>query len=75
MYFEIDYEDRDLRYPLIHSYEYHGLSADCAGSYEFRILRADGLLLIEETGLESMADADELAVLLKEWARRNPGLA
>lgn len=75
IYFEIYYEDRDLRYPMIHSYEYCGLSADSPESYEFRILGSDGILLMEERGLESIADADGLAVLLKEWARRNPDLA
>ena len=75
IYFEVFYEDEDLRYPMVHSYEYSGVSEYRPGSYEFRILGSNDLILKKEDELESIEDVDELVVLLKQWARQNPDLA
>ncbi|QNT25385.1 hypothetical protein C2I38_25345 [Ralstonia solanacearum] len=75
IYFDIYFEDPDLRYPMIHSYEYSGVSDYRAGSYEFRILGSDEILLIKEEELEDIVDVEGLAVQLKEWARQNPDLS
>lgn len=75
IYFDIAYEDDDLRYPIVHSYEYCGLSEKRNGFHQFRCLGSDDSLWVKYEDLEFIADVGEIVASLKEWAQRNPNLA
>ena len=74
VYFEILYEDENLRYPMIHAYEYKGTSNFGAEQHEFRIIGTNDLLTKSEEELESIENSSELFASLNEWITRNPNL-
>lgn len=72
VYFDIYYEDENLRYPFIHSYEYCGRSE--RGDYEFRQIGTGDYCRFGEESVKSMERVDELWASLSKWGRENPDL-
>lgn len=72
IYFQIYYEDEDLRYPFVHSYEYCGRTE--RGKFEFRHVGTGDYYMLDEASLESVEGMDQFVTSLKEWAQQNPDL-
>lgn len=75
IYFGITYEDDDLTYPIVHSYEYLGLSKRRPTVHEFRCLGSNDSYLVTDDELEFISSTNEIVLLLQEWAIRNPRLS
>jgi hypothetical protein len=75
IYFGFSYEDDALKYPIIHSYEYRGLSKQQSGHHHFRCIGSNDAFLITDEDLEFISATYEISELLSAWADRNPHLA
>jgi hypothetical protein len=75
IYFGLAYEDDDLKYPIVHSYEYLGLSGGSSDVHSFRFLGTGDLLELTDGQLDLIFGVDGLKEALKAWARENPALA
>lgn len=75
IYFGLAYADDDLKYPIVHSYEYLGLSGESSDIHTFRFLGTGDLLELTDGQLDLISGVDELKEALAVWARENPELA
>ena len=75
IYFGLAYEDDDLKYPIVHSYEYLGLSEKHPDTHKFRNLGSNDHDLVKDEELEFILDTEDVAKMLQEWARKNPKLS
>lgn len=74
IYCGLAYEDDDLRYPIVNTYEYLG-TAGGKGMHEFRFLGSGDFLELADDQLNLISGIAELSELLRGWARENPTLA
>jgi hypothetical protein len=75
IYFGIAYEDDALKYPIIHSYEYLGLSDEQPEVHAFRFLGSGDSLELTDGQLDLIFGPNELMRSLQRWARENPTLS
>jgi hypothetical protein len=75
IYFGVGYEDDGLRYPIVHSYEYVGVSSSRPGIHLFRFVGTGNSLELADSQLDLISTVDGLTRILREWAARNPTLA
>lgn len=76
IYFGVVYEDDELTYPIINSYEYLGLSNRRPGAHNFRCLGSkDSYVVGEDEVGDFILTTEGVATTLQEWAERNPMLA
>ena len=77
IYFNFGFEDDNMSYPIINSYEYMGVSDEqVEAMHIFRIIGAEGdTLELDEKHLNVIMGLIELGNELQEWARDNPRLS
>ena len=75
LYFGVSYEDEEMAYPIIQSYEYLGLDGENADLHLFRILGSGDELEVGESNLDLILSLSALNKLLVRWADKNPSLA
>lgn len=75
IYFGVAYEDDQRRYPIIHSYEYQGVSNDDPGIHVFRFLGTGDSLELTESNLDLIVSVGKLELMLHEWASDHPALS
>ncbi len=75
IYFGLAYEDDDQKYPIVHSYEYLGLSRERSDVHSFRFLGTGDFLELTDEQLDLISGVDGLKEVLEVWARKNPVLA
>lgn len=75
IYFDLAFEDDDMRYPVIHAYEFLGTSKNEPPTYTFRFIGTDDYLDLTERNLDLIVGVDELTSLLRRWAEENPTLS
>lgn len=75
IYFEMVFEDDEMEYPIIHSYEYRGLSTHAEDKHEFRCVGSNDLYLLAVDDLDFITYADGIASRILQWANKHPKLA
>ena len=75
IYFGLAYADDNLKYPIVNSYEYLGLSGDDPDVHIFRFLGTGDLLELTDRQLDLISGVDEIKEALSVWARENSELA
>jgi hypothetical protein len=63
-----------MKYPIVDSYEYLGISDEQDASHLFRIVGTDDELILTDSQIAILSNATEFVSRLCLWARENPSL-
>ncbi|HEX8988223.1 MAG TPA: hypothetical protein VF816_09685 [Rhodocyclaceae bacterium] len=75
IYFGVAFGDDELTIPIIHSYEFLGMSEDSSAAFRFRFIGTDDLLELTERQLDIVIGLDELIATLRGLGKANPSIA
>lgn len=75
IYFNLAFEDDDMRLPVIYSCEYLGITGGNVGVHTFRLLGTGDSLELNDGQLDLIVGLDELTTLLRKWAQQNPNIS